>query len=116
MLAVPMLVVDEIAREEWKRVAQSLLNSGALTLAQYGLLAGYCNAVAKAVRAEQTLATEGRYYQTHGNSGSMMRRRHPAVHDAEEGWTTARKFAKQLGIMGVAAGENGNGSRRRLFK
>ena len=114
----PSIVVDEVAREEWGRVAETLFRNGILTFAQQALLAGYCNAVAKAVRAEQTLAQEGRYYQTVNNRGSIMRRRHPAAQDAEEGWATARKFAKQLGITGVASGDHAyrEDSRRRLFK
>jgi P27 family predicted phage terminase small subunit len=110
-------LVDEIAREEWERVSAALLEHGSLSLEKRSLLAGYCNAVAKAVRAEQTLAVEGRYYETKTKRGSLMRRRHPAAQDAEEGWTAARQLAKQLGITGGAAGaRQREHPRRRVFK
>jgi P27 family predicted phage terminase small subunit len=113
----PTFVVDEIAREEWEKVSASLIEQGLLSLAQRSLLAGYCNAVARAVRAEQTLAVEGRYYETRTRRGSLMRRRHPAAQDAEEGWTAARQLAKQLGLTGGPSGDRRAGdSRRRVFK
>jgi P27 family predicted phage terminase small subunit len=115
--APPSFLVDEIAREEWEKVCASLMERGLLSLAQRSLLAGYCNAVARAVRAEQTLAAEGRYYETTTKRGSLMRRRHPAAQDAEEGWTAVRHLAKQLGLTGGPSGERrGGDSRRRVFK
>lgn len=113
----PAFVVDEIARDEWRRVHSTMFVEGALSMAQCSLLAGYCNAVARAVRAEQILAEEGRYYQTRTRVGSVMRRRHPAAHDAEHGWTAARHLAKQLGITGGPLGEQSNAEpRRNVFK
>lgn len=110
-------LVDEIAREEWERVSASLIEQGALSLAQRSLLAGYCNTIARAVRAEQALAIEGRYYETRTKRGSLMRRRHPAAQDAEEGWTAARQLAKQLGLTGGLLGDRRAGDcRRRVFK
>jgi phage terminase small subunit len=112
----PSFVVDEIARDEWQRVHTSMFGDGELSMAQCSLLAGYCNAVARAVRAEQILAEEGRYYQTRTKVGSVMRRRHPAAHDAEQGWTAARHLAKQLGITGGPLCESGSEARRNVFK
>jgi P27 family predicted phage terminase small subunit len=113
----PSFLIDEIAREEWERVAASLFDQGSASLAKRSLLAGYCNAVARAVRAEHILTVEGRYYETRTKRGSLMRRRHPAAQDAEEGWTAARHLAKQLGLIGGSLGERrGEGSRRRVFK
>jgi P27 family predicted phage terminase small subunit len=115
--APPSFLVDEIAREEWEKVSASLIGQGAPSLALCSLLAGYCNAVARAVRAEQTLAVEGRYYETRTRRGSLMRRRHPAAQDAEEGWTAARHLAKQLGLTGgPLVDRRGEDSRRRVFK
>lgn len=113
----PSFVVDEIARDEWQRVHTAMFGGVELTMAQCSLLAGYCNAVARAVRAEQTLAQEGRYYQTRTRVGSVMRRRHPAAHDAEQGWTAARHLAKQLGITGGPLSDQPHlDARRSLFK
>jgi phage terminase small subunit len=115
--APPSFLVDEIAREEWRRVHNSIFGEGELSMALCSLLAGYCNAVARAVRAEQTLAVEGRYYQTRTRVGSVMRRRHPAAHDAEQGWTAARHLAKQLGITGGPLGDQSHSeARRNVFK
>lgn len=113
----PSFVVDEIARDEWRRVHSALFGDAELSMAQCSLLAGYCNAVARAVRAEQILAKEGRYYQTRTRGGSVMRRRHPAAHDAEHGWTAARHLAKQLGITGGPLSDQPHsGARRKVFK
>jgi P27 family predicted phage terminase small subunit len=113
----PAFLVDEIAIAEWRRVASALIAEGVLTLAHQSLLAGYCNAVAKAIRAEQILTREGRYYKTQTPSGSLMTRRHPAAQDAEEGWNTARRLARQLGITTSPAGAwQEEDSRRAFFK
>ncbi|MBK8212096.1 MAG: P27 family phage terminase small subunit [Rhodospirillales bacterium] len=112
----PPFLLDDIAREEWVRVSGSLPEASA-SVGLRTLLAGYCNAVARAVRAEQTLAIEGRYYHSTTGGGSMIRRRHPAVQDAEQGWTSARHLAKQLGITGGASvAPSISGARRNLFK
>lgn len=97
-LEPPCYLIDEIAVREWQSVAPCLLRRGLLDETIRPLLAGYCNALARSVRAEQVLAKEGRYYKTVGRCGSFIKRRHPAVQDAEEGWASVRHFAKQLGI------------------
>ena len=113
----PDFLVDEIARAEWSRVFSALPRIGATAVARRTLLAGYCNAVARAVRAEQTLAAEGQYYETRNERGGLVRRRHPALRDAEQGWNCARHLARQLGITGGATVAHGmSGERRSLFK
>lgn len=99
----PSYLIDDIAVREWLTVAPTLLKRGLLDETMRPLLAGYCNALARSVRAEQVLAKEGRYYRTVTRSGSTIKRRHPAVQDAEEGWASVRLFAKQLGISPFAA-------------
>jgi P27 family predicted phage terminase small subunit len=108
----PPIIRDEIATAEWRRVVPSLVANGLFTAAHETLLAGYCNAVASAVRAEETLASEGRYFETRG----AMRRRHPAVQDALESWQAARSFARQLGITGGGIVEAEGNERRAAFK
>jgi phage terminase small subunit len=113
----PDFLVDDIAREEWTRVAAIVPSEGARSLMQRTLLAGYCNAVARAVRAERILAAEGHYYHSTTGGGAVIRRRHPAVQDAEQGWTSARHLAKQLGIIGGSAfAQQSPAPRRNLFK
>ena len=118
MRTPPGFLVDEIAREEWERVAYALSAAAPMSQAKSSLLAGYCIAVACAVRAEQILAAEGRYYETRTKRGSVMRRRHPAALDAEQGWTSARRLAKELGLTGDCQGEQPAAAdrRRSLFK
>lgn len=99
----PLYLVDEIAIREWLTVAPALLRRGLLDETMKPLLAGYCNALARSVRAEQVLSKEGRYYKTVTRGGSTIKRRHPAVQDAEEGWASVRHFAKQLGISSSPA-------------
>jgi P27 family predicted phage terminase small subunit len=103
----PTYLIDEIAVREWRTVAPCLLKRGLLDETTRPLLAGYCNALARSIRAEQVLAKEGRYYKTVGRCGSTIKRRHPAVQDAEEGWASVRHFAKQLGIS-ISPGKRKN--------
>lgn len=113
----PHYLQDYIAVDEWKRVASQLAKNGLFTPARRALLAGYCSAVAQAIRAEETLLREGRYYETETSRGSVMRRRHPAAQDAEQAWAAVRKFAKQLGIAAPnLVPDNGCSERRAIFK
>jgi P27 family predicted phage terminase small subunit len=97
----PHYLTDDIALDEWRRITPLLADEGRKSTARRALFVGYCTAVAKAVRAEEILLREGRYYETETSRGSIMRRRHPAAADAEQAWSDVRKFAKQLGIAGL---------------
>jgi len=113
----PHYLQDYIAVDEWKRVSNQLAKEGLFTSASRALLAGYCSAVAQAIRSEETLLREGRYYETETSRGSVMRRRHPAAQDAEQAWAAVRKFAKQLGIAAPnLVPDNGSSERRAIFK
>lgn len=94
----PPYLNDEIALREWHAIAPTLARRGLLDEGMRPLLAGYCSALARTVRAEQILLREGRYYKTITTGGSVMKRRHPAVQDAEEGWASVRQFARHLGL------------------
>lgn len=107
----PPYLVDEVAVREWMTAAPALLRRGLLDDIVKPLLAGYCNALARSVRAEQVLAKEGRYYKSTARGGSTIKRRHPAVQDAEEGWASVRYFAKQLGISPLPEGQDVSGTR-----
>lgn len=97
-LEPPPVLIDEIAISTWKSAVPSLQRDGKISGLQQTLLVGYCMALAKALRAEQILASEGSYYTAISMRGTTMRRRHPAVHDAEKSWHAVRQFARQLGI------------------
>jgi P27 family predicted phage terminase small subunit len=107
----PPYLVDEVAVREWMTAAPALLRRGLLEDIMKPLLAGYCNALARSVRAEQVLAKEGRYYKSTARCGSTIKRRHPAVQDAEEGWASVRYFAKQLGISPLPGSQDLPGTR-----
>lgn len=112
----PQCLLDDIAVAEWQRVAPLLHASGGLDKMHRSLLLGYCNSVAKAIRAEQILARDGRYYETQTPQGSMIRRRHPAIRDAEDGWNAVRRFARDLGLIVNGALNTQNDHRRAIFK
>lgn len=97
-LAPPDYLSDDIALTEWRAVAPILSTRGLLEEYIKPLLAGYCMALARSIRAEHVIQQEGRYYKTTTSSGSVLKRRHPAVHEVEEGWAAVRKFAIQLGF------------------
>lgn len=113
----PAYLADHIALNEWHAIAPILARRGLLDEEMRPLLAGYCSALARTVRAEQILSREGRYYKTTTCKGSVMKRRHPAVQDAEEAWASVRHFARQLGISAsFASSRSSNGSRSDFFK
>lgn len=97
-LAPPDYLLDDIALREWRAAAPILAKRGLLEDDVRPLLAGYCMALARSIRAEHVIKQEGRYYKTTTSSGSSMKRRHPAVHEVEEGWAAVRQFAIQLGF------------------
>jgi len=97
-LAPPDYMTDAIAIKEWNALVPLLAKRGLLEDGMKSLLAGYCIALSRSIRAEQVIEKEGRYYKTRSGNGSYMKRRHPAVHDAKEGWASVRKFATQLGL------------------
>lgn len=113
----PSYLVDEIAVREWATVAPVLEHRGLLDECMKPLVAGYCNALARSVRAEQVLAKEGRYYRSTTQKGAVIKRRHPAVQDAKEGWASVRHFAKQLGIsFGTSSMKSRISSNLSMFK
>lgn len=113
----PEFLLDDIARAEWTRVLTAMQPAILAGMARWTLLAGYCNAVARAVRAERALVADGQYYESRTGQGVVIRRRHPALRDAEQGWNAARHLARQLGITGGAAvAQERPGTRRSLFK
>jgi phage terminase small subunit len=116
-LIPPQFLVDALAIDGWNRIAQHIRPDALHVPVYRTLLAGYCTSIAKAVRAEMIIAKEGRYYTTQGRQGVIMRRRHPAVQDAEEAWISARRFAKQLGLLDMHANSPlRNSGRRSIFK
>lgn len=113
----PSYLTDPIALKEWKAIAPLVEQRGLLDEATTPLLVGYCVAVARSIKAEMIIEEEGRYYKTITNQGSSIRRRHPAVQDAEKGWETVRRFAKDLGIIGASSpNEKATGSSHAMFK
>lgn len=116
-LEPPPILVDEIAIDTWNNAVQSLHSNGKISGLQQTLLVGYCIALSKALRAEEILSREGPYYMAANNNGLVLRRRHPAVQDAEKGWHAVRQFARQLGIPAALKSAPGMISERRaIFK
>ena len=115
-LLAPDWMTDDIALDEWQRVAPELQKAGTLASIHQSLLAAYCMAVAQAVRAEIRLGKEGRQYRTKTASGGEMRRRNPAVADVDEGWKRARIIADKLGITDRLEGGSDSDERRAFFR
>jgi P27 family predicted phage terminase small subunit len=47
--------LDDVARAEWRRLAKPMYDAGVLTIADRAALAGYCQAYARWVEAEEKL-------------------------------------------------------------
>lgn len=116
-LTLPSYLTDPVAVEEWERVAPALLQRGVLSEMMRTYLAGYCNALSRAVRAEKITEQEGRYYRTRTSRGSLLKRRHPASKDAQDSWALVMQFAKHIDRVVLKGGNcSANNTRSSPFK
>ncbi len=92
--------LSENAKKEWKRVAPVLHEMGLLTEVDVAALAVYCQAYARWMEAEKTLAEEGTTFTTEkGYVGA-----HPAISIAKQCWATIKQFAAEFGLTPSARG------------
>jgi P27 family predicted phage terminase small subunit len=85
--------LNDVARKEWRRLATPLHEAGILTLADRAALAGYCQAYARWVEAEDKLA------------GTPTLLKTPSGYVQQSPWLTVAN--KQLEIMGRYMSELG---------
>ncbi len=94
--------LDERGREEWDRVTAQLKKSGVVRLIDGTLLAGYCDAVSRAITASE----KARIFAV-------------AVGQADRTWTVVRQFAALFGIgpaeRGRVAGAESPKAKRSLL-
>ena len=95
-LSPPSYLTDDVALNEWRRIAPLLAEQEVFTPLMRTLLAGYCNALYRSVYAEKVIEKEGRYYSTKNSRGSILKRRHPAAKDSEDGWAIVMQLARQI--------------------
>ncbi len=82
------------AKREWSRVAPELERLGLLTVVDRAALAGYCQAWAQAVQAEDVLRREGLTFTT--PNGYVQQR--PEVAIAQKAWQAVKSFAAEFGL------------------
>lgn len=92
----PSLVADadELAREEWERVAPGLISAGQVTTVDQSTLIGYCVKYAQWVRLEQ----EARKHPFIVRSPSGYPMPNPAIGLANKVFNLMLKAAAELGI------------------
>lgn len=104
----PPTKLGKVAKREWKRVAQLLVDQSVLTDLDLVTLEGYCAAYELARRAEAELTTP--HPETKELPPLTMRTPmgvfpHPAIKIAKGAWADALKFAQQLGLTPVTRGK-----------
>lgn len=87
--------LDQVARNEWRRVVPELVQIGVIARIDTATLAAYCQAYSRWVKAELELQAHGGLTFTL-ESGSI--RQHPAVKIASEAMAQMRTFAQEYGL------------------
>lgn len=89
--------LDDEARAEWRRIVPELMAVGVLTVVDRGVLANYCMAWSRWLKAEKEIATGGITVSTeHGL------RKHPAISVAEGAQRIMLAFLQQFGLSPVS--------------
>ena len=89
--------LDAEAKAIWHRVVPELAGCGLLTLADEGVLLGYCVAYGQLVQAERVIARDGITAETEKSI-----KVHPAVSVKSQALTQLRSFGSELGLSPVA--------------
>jgi P27 family predicted phage terminase small subunit len=89
----PPPVLNQVAREEWQRLAPELLRLGLLTVVDLGLLAMWCSAWATFCDAERQLAEGPLYTDRNG-----LVRRSPWIIVRRDAVETMLKVADRMGF------------------
>jgi P27 family predicted phage terminase small subunit len=88
-------IFDAIAKAVWRRTGEELIARRVLTGASLYPFSRYCANVAKAIRAEKLIATQGGTY----NTPTGYPRTRPEVAQARDAWADAREFERDFGIL-----------------
>jgi len=92
------LKLSPLAKRAWRDIAPLLISMRVLTSADLVALSLLCDSLATIVTAKEHVAEHGATYETRGEGGSLMIRKHPAVEIHAE----ASRFAKaMLGEFGM---------------
>lgn len=86
--------LDDVAAQEWQRIAPELESLGLLTQVDLAALAAYCQAYSRWIAAEAVIAAQGITY----TSEKGMIRPHPAVSIAKESMRLIREFVSEFGL------------------
>ena len=86
--------LNELARGEWKRVAESLYNCGILTALDRAALGAYCTAYARWAEAETKLEAEGFTIET--SLGTIIQS--PLVGIANKAAADMVRYASEFGM------------------
>ena len=86
------------AKAEWRRVAPILVERGAITEADLGILATCCEAFGTIVETRRILARDGLVI----TSPSAMLKQHPALGSQNAAMATHRQLCAELGLTPFA--------------
>jgi phage terminase small subunit len=101
---------DEIARAEFTRVCNILVERGTLADVNHATLEGYCSAYSTAVRADMVLNEKGfnmdvPLFSKKGDEIGSFEKERPEVARSARFWGLVKAFAVQLGITQNAGSE-----------
>lgn len=87
--------LDQVARNEWRRIVPELVAIGVIARIDTATLAAYCQAFSRWVAAELELQEHGALTYV---SETGVIRSHPAVRIASDAMTQMRIFAQEYGL------------------
>ena len=111
LLPYPEIGFDEIAKKEWDRVCNMLIERGMINEVNRATLEGYCSAYSKAKRADQALVDgfeeEVPIVVGRGATQTTINIKKKKIENgiAEKAWGQVKMFAVLLGISSVAGDE-----------
>jgi P27 family predicted phage terminase small subunit len=88
--------LDDMARDEWNRLAPDLITNKLLDGGSIAAFATYCQAYSRLQAAEKIIANEGMFYVNNGRNGNQIKE-HPAVKVALECKQFIRQMAPEFG-------------------
>ena len=90
--------ISDTAREVWGQAVLTLDEMGVLTAADVFAIEVLCEAIADHRDAGETIAAEGRFYETTTKEGSAMWRLHPAVALRSDADRRVRGWCAEFGL------------------
>ena len=99
---------DPVAREEWDRVVEELVDNRLLTRANLGIFGAYCAAFAEWMHAADEVEKDGRWLEVpivnkKGDIVGSRKSAHPGISQAQKARIEMRLHAQEFGMTPASA-------------